>query len=82
MDARQPRAACERRDNGVAWHIVPCSEYLLTRHAFERGGSHPAYVVSIDSYDGFNDVRATTVLTHIDATRRARLRKQPNPRPL
>ena len=55
--------------------------HFLHMYRFPNGGTHIAYAVSIDGYDGLYAVRATTISRYADAGTKKRLRKKGTPRP-
>ena len=56
--------------------------HFLNVYRFPNGGSHVAYAVSIDGYDGLYAVRATAISRYADADTKKRLRKKGMPRPV
>ena len=56
--------------------------HFLNVYRFPNGGSHVAYAVTIDGYDGLYAVRATAISRYADADTKKRLRKKGMPRPV
>ena len=56
--------------------------HFLHKHAFPDGGTHIAYAVSIDNFEGLYAVRADTIARHLPQSIRRTLSKKPPPRPL